>query len=169
MEPSHPISLWQNLQEILKDQDTFTFWQHLHGGSTHFPIALLFVAALFDFGSSIFKQTHWRTVGFWCLMLSAAAGVVACASGLAGGNGWFGVQWDGRGMTDGEANIRSLANHRMVALISTGIILVLALWRSVRRDKLEKAEWGTYLVALTVGVIGILTAGLLGAYVSKGM
>jgi uncharacterized membrane protein len=169
LENGNPISLWQNLQEILKDKDTFAMWQHIHGGTTHFPIALLFVGALFDFGSSLFKQITWRHVGFWCLMLAALFAVVSSVSGLAGGNGWFGTEWSGRGlMEDGTPITRSLANHRLVALVASGLTIALALWRAARRDQLKGVEWVAFLAALTVSVVGILVAGLLGAYVSRG-
>ncbi len=40
-------------------------WQHLHGATTHSPIALVFVAAAFDTGALLFTKKNWRTAGYW--------------------------------------------------------------------------------------------------------
>ena len=140
-------------------QDPFSWWQHIHGASSHFPIALLIFAFLFDFGSTIFQRRDWRPIGFWALLVGAAMTIPSVGSGLTGQLGWFGVSpW---GAT-------SILTHRNLALISGGLSLALALWRIVRRDQLKGREWFLYLTILTAAVGLISYTGLLGAYVSQG-
>ena len=142
----------------MKD-DPIQLWQHLHGASAHFPIALLFVGAAFDYGSALFKQSTWRHVGFWCLMVAAIISVATVLSGLSGANGWFGIE---KWTADGTEK------HRNIALIGSGIAIVLALWRAIRRDKFQGIEWAVFLLALLGGVAAIGYTGFLGSYVARG-
>ena len=45
------------------------FWERAHGGLTHFPIALIFVATLFDilsfFRDRSSKGRDFNTIGYW--------------------------------------------------------------------------------------------------------
>src|SRR5690242_10734336 len=60
------------------------FWERAHGGLTHFPIALIFVATLFDilswFGSS--KGRDFKAIGYWLVILAALGAVAAVVSGV---------------------------------------------------------------------------------------
>lgn len=145
---------------MFSKDDPIQLWQHLHGASAHFPIALLFVGAAFDYGSIVFKQPTWRHVGFWCLMCAALISVFTVITGLSGVYGWFGIKdvW--------QAD--SILKHRNIALITSGVAIALALWRAIRRDRLQGAEWAVFLVALLAAVAGIGYTGFLGAYVQRG-
>jgi uncharacterized membrane protein len=137
--------------------DPIISWQHIHGASTHFPIALLAVSLFFDLGALAFRQTGWRTAAFYTLILGTIAAIPACLSGLTGGNGWFGNDaW-----TSGPIN-----NHRLISLIASGVALLLTLWRCLRRDKLERGELVVYLIIMAFVVAGVGYAGWLGAYVA---
>src|SRR5207302_672356 len=63
------------------------FWSRVHGGVTHFPIALIFGAALFDALSFVrhrsAKQHECAIIGYWLVILGAAGAVAAVFSGLA--------------------------------------------------------------------------------------
>ena len=140
-----------------QEADPIISWQHIHGASTHFPIALLAVSLFFDIGALVFRQTSWRTVAFYTLLLGALATIPASLSGLTGGNGWFGNEpW-----TSGPIN-----NHRLISLITSGVALILALWRGLRRDNLQKGAFVVYLILMLFAVVGVGYAGWLGAYVA---
>jgi uncharacterized membrane protein len=143
----------------LENEDPIKLWQHIHGATAHFPIAMMVVGFLFDLGAIVFKRENWRTVGFWCLMIAAIVAVPLVVSGMAGGMGWFGIE---KWMAEGTMK------HRNVALIGSGLTILLALWRAVRRDALKGAEWGIFLLLLAAAVGGIGYAGFLGAYVARG-
>jgi uncharacterized membrane protein len=146
----------------LGKEDPLQLWQHIHGGSSHFPIALIMVAFLFDVGATVFKKDSWRVIGFWCIILGALATIPAVLSGLSGGNGWFGVEWGNRQYSE------HLTVHRTVALVAAGVSLVLAIWRAIRGDKMQGAEWIVYLICLGGGVGAIAIAGYQGGYVGHG-
>jgi uncharacterized membrane protein len=138
---------------VLENEDPIKLWQHIHGATAHFPIAMMIVALIFDLGAIIFKRETWRAVGFWCLMVAAIVSIPLVISGLAGANGWFGIEkWDDRNL----------------ALAGSGLAIVLALWRAGRRDRLKGPEWGIFIALLiaSVGIIGY--TGYLGAYVARG-
>jgi uncharacterized membrane protein len=146
----------------LGKEDPLQFWQHIHGGSSHFPVALIIIAFLFDVGATIFKQDKWRLIGFWCIILGALAAIPAVLSGLSGGNGWFGVEWANRQYSE------HLNSHRTLALVAAGIALVLALWRGIRGDKMQGAEWIVYLICLGGSAGAVTIAGYQGGYVGHG-
>src|SRR5260370_38954107 len=61
------------------------FWLRVHGGTTHFPIALVFGAAFFEtiglLSSS--RQRDFRIAGYWLLVLGGISSFGAVFSGLA--------------------------------------------------------------------------------------
>ena len=141
-------------------QDPLQWWQHIHGASSHFPIALLIFTFLFDFGATIFRRPDWRVIGFWALIVGSLMTIPSMLSGLTGQLGWFGVdKW----------SAASLLTHRTIALISGGTCLALMLWRVARRDRLQGVEWGIYLFLLTLAVGLISYTGLMGAWVAQGV
>lgn len=140
-------------------EDPIKIWQHLHGASSHFPIALMIASFLFDLGSLLFKRPSWRIVGFWTLFTSVVVLPMAILSGFTGYLGWFGFsKWDAAG----------LVLHRNLSLVGAGVLFALAVWRMRRRDALKGAEFAAYLVlaALAMGVISY--TGYAGAYVARG-
>jgi uncharacterized membrane protein len=141
------------------DEDPIKLWQHIHGASSHFPVAGIILSFLFDLGATLFRRPNWRHVGFWTLIATAIVSVPAVVSGLSAQLGWFGVdKW--------QAD--HLLIHRNVALGGAGLALLLALWRVARRDDLKGGEWIAYLVlaAVATGLLGY--TGFLGAYVARG-
>ncbi len=139
--------------------DSIQLWQHLHGACAHFPIVGILLAFCFDYGSTLFRRPQWRIVGFWTLTAGALVSIPTVLSGLTGQNGWFGVdKWDSAKMP----------LHRNLALFSAGTALILLIWRTVRKDKLQGAEWFAYLVILLIATAAISYTGYLGAYVQIG-
>src|SRR5712692_9133871 len=64
-------------------------WAKMHGGATHFPIALVLASTLFDMASLFVRDTPGNTrragfqeAGFYIIILGALVAFVAVGSGL---------------------------------------------------------------------------------------
>lgn len=139
--------------------DPIPFWQHVHGASVHFPVALVLFGAALDTASLVFKRESWRTAGFWALVAGAGIAIPALLSGLAGQLGWFGIEaW----------SAESLMRHRNIAFFGSGASLLLALWRVAMKDRASarlRLIW-TMLGWIAAGLCG--WTGFLGGYVARG-
>src|ERR1041385_5987540 len=62
-------------------------WARMHGGATHFPIALLLVSVLFDHAGfwwrDELRRREFHALGFYSLLIAGAASPVAVISGIA--------------------------------------------------------------------------------------
>lgn len=129
------------------------FWGNIHGGSTHFPIALLFSSLLFDAASfGITRKPisrDLRVAAFYALLLGALASFAAVLSGLII-SGW---QFAGSG---------TLAKHHLFVWPAFGLIVALAVWRLVVRDQASRPAYGGYLLAALVATGFMLAAGYWG-------
>jgi len=122
-------------------------WANLHGGSTHFPIALMIASFLFDAGAYLVREPLKRDLhvaGFYALLLGAAATLVAVLSGLII-SAW---QFFGAG---------TLATHHDFVWPAFGLMIGLAVWRLVVREGASRPAFGVYLV------VAAATAGLMAA------
>ncbi len=122
-------------------------WGNLHGGSTHFPIALMIASFLFDALAYVGREPYKRDLhvaGFYTLLLGAAATLVATLSGLAV-SAWV---FFGNG---------TLAKHHDFVWPAFGLMVGLAVWRLVVRDEATRPAFGVYLV------VAAATAGLMAA------
>ena len=63
------------------------FWSRAHGGATHFPIALILGATLFDllafFSPRSAKRREFNAIGYWLVILGALGSFGAVFTGLA--------------------------------------------------------------------------------------
>lgn len=143
-------------------------WANLHGGSTHFPIALMIASVLFDALAYVARDSHkqgpqavgvrrlWGALaslvdkrdlhmaGFYTLLLGALATFVATLSGLLI-SAWT---FFGQG---------TLAKHHDFVWPAFGLMVGLAVWRLVVREEAARPAFGVYLLAAAV------TAGLMAA------
>ena len=122
-------------------------WANLHGGSTHFPIALMIASFLFDALAFVAREPYKRdlhTTGFYSLLLGAAACLVAVVSGLVI-SAWV---FFGNG---------TLAKHHDFVWPAFGLMIALAVWRLVVRRDASRPAFGVYLAAAGI------TAGLMAA------
>ncbi len=146
------------------EPDPISFWQHVHGASTHFPIALAISSLVFDAGALLFKKEAWRTVGFWLLMTAAVLAVPAIGSGL-----WYiyinpsGKQAFANGLSQAAVIL-----HRNTSLWGGGALIVLALMRAFRNDEFKKPALIILLALTFVAVSLIGWTGYQGAYVGRG-
>ena len=129
------------------------FWARMHGGATHFPVALLMVSVLFDHAGFWWRNEARRrefcAVGFYSLLIAAAAAPVAVLSGIALSKGTV----MGSGL---------LALHHWFVWPAFGLLIGLAVWRLVVRERASRLAGGGYLAVATFTVVAMMTAGYWG-------
>jgi uncharacterized membrane protein len=128
-----------------------SIWTKLHGGSTHFPIALAMAATLFDLASVVApdnpqktRRLAFRVAGFYTLILGALGSYAAVASGLVMSRGQI---W-GRG---------DLARHHLFVWPSFALLIGLAAWRLTLTNHSSQGVSRLYLV-VSVVVCGLISA-----------
>jgi uncharacterized membrane protein len=129
------------------------FWARMHGGATHFPIALIMVSVLFDIAGFLCRNEvrgrEFRSVGFYSLLIAAAASPAAVLSGIALSKGVL----LGTGM---------LALHHYFIWPAFGLLVGLAVWRLVVRDRASRRAGGFYLALASLTLGAMMTAGYWG-------
>ncbi len=128
----------------------FLSWSQVHGALTHFPVALLITAVVFDIGSLRSRhkerQDAWRTVSFWML---AGAVVMAVPSLLSG---WI----TGLTVFPGKARAPAIFDWHWKSALATSALTAIVLWWRVRsRDRLSgKSRLAcTLLMTAAAGVV----------------
>ena len=129
------------------------FWARIHGGATHFPIALLAVSVLFDHAGFWWPDEgrcrEFRAVGFYSLFVAAAAAPAAVVSGIALSKGTL----MGSGL---------LALHHYFVWPAFGLLTGLAVWRLVVRERASRRARGCYLALASLTLAAMMTAGYWG-------
>jgi uncharacterized membrane protein len=129
------------------------FWTDLHGGSTHFPIALLIGSFLFDLIGFYVKQDKasrdLHSAGYYSLVLGALGGFAAVLSGA------MLTQWQLMG------HGRLLLHHKFV-WPAFGLLTALAVWRIMVQDKSTRRGFGVYLVVAAITTILMAISGYWG-------
>jgi uncharacterized membrane protein len=130
-----------------------TFWARLHGGATHFPIALLTISFLFDCAGMWWRdelrRREFRVLGFYSLLVAAVASPVAVLSGIALSKG---TVW-GTGM---------LALHHYFIWPAFGLLIGLAVWRLVMRERASRRARAGYLAFASLALAAMMAAGFWG-------
>jgi uncharacterized membrane protein len=127
------------------------FWTRLHGGATHFPIAFIFGAALFDalgfFCSS--RQREFQTTGYWLLILGGVGSFGAMFSGLVTS------KWNacGQGL---------LLQHHLFVWPAFALIVGLTTWRVAVGASPSGRAFGIYFSVLTIACALVGAAGYTG-------
>jgi len=129
------------------------FWERAHGGLTHFPIALIFVATLFDilslFRDRSAKGRDFSAIGYWLLILAALGAIAAVFSGL-GLSKW---KIMGTGL---------MRLHHLFVWPAFALILALTAWRVVARNEFSRRAFASYLIAACCACALIGAAGFVG-------
>lgn len=127
---------------------TGSIWVKMHGGTTHFPIALLIASVLFDLiGYALRREPHSRDLhmaAFYALMLAALGSFAAVLSGLIV-SGWQ-VFGDG-----------TLAEHHKFVWPAFALLVGLAVWRLVVRQRASRRAYALCL-ACSVVAAGLMAA-----------
>jgi len=102
--------------------DAVPFWWKIHGGATHFPVALAVASAAFDLAGWFARREETRrdlhAAGYLTLLLAALASFATVFSGL------MAAGWETLG--DGL-----LGRHHLFVWPSFGALVALAVWRLV--------------------------------------
>ena len=122
-------------------------WPRLHAALNDLPAALLLAAVLFDLLAAATRREGLRIASFWTLMLGVLGAAAAVISGLQAEDH----------IAHGEAVHELMGTHEKLAIVTTGIFTVLALWRLFRESRMGQAERALAL-ALGLGGAGVLTA-----------
>lgn len=123
-----------------------------HAAINDLPPALLLASVLFDLLGSATRRDGLKVAGFWTLIAGAIGAVGAVLSGLIAEDS----------IEHGEAVHRVMETHETLALSVAGLFVALAAWRLWRRGNFKPAERAPYLVAATVGALGIIWVAHLG-------
>jgi uncharacterized membrane protein len=129
---------------------TDSIWIKMHGGATHFPIALVFASTLCDLGSSLLSdnQNKTRRAGL------RAAGAYTLALGALGA---LGSVFSGLVISHGEIYGQgNLGRHHLWVWPAFGLLMALAAWRMIVGNQASHRSFKVYLVfsALTAGLMG---------------
>ena len=131
-------------------------WAKMHGGTTHFPIALVMASALFDLAGFLLpdnpgktRRASFQAAGFYTIVLGALGAFGAVASGLVMSQGQL---W-GRG---------SLARHHAFLWPAFGLLIGLAVWRLVVRDRASSLGFKIYLAGSMLTAILLAATGYWG-------
>jgi len=129
------------------------FWERAHGGLTHFPIALIFVATLFDiislFRDRSAKGRDFSAIGYWLVILAALGAIAAVFSGL-GLSKW---KIMGTGL---------MRLHHLFVWPAFGLILALTAWRVAVRNEFSRRAFASYLIVAGCACALIGAAGFVG-------
>lgn len=125
------------------------FWMQVHGAITHFPIAFLFGAALFDAIGFLLpvssKRRSFQFTGYWLLILGGLSSFGAAFSGLAVS------RWSVSGTGP-------LLQHHLFAWPAFALIVGLTSWRVVVVSTPSRRAFAVYLsvLALTCALVGMV-------------
>jgi len=129
------------------------FWSRLHGGATHFPIALIFGAALFDTLSFISRGSRRRhdfgVIGFWLVTLGGLGSFAAVFTGLALS------KWEIGGT-------EQLLRHHLFVWPSFALIVGLASWRMLVGYHPSRGAFRFYIATILISCAVIGAAGFFG-------
>ncbi|HZT43313.1 MAG TPA: DUF2231 domain-containing protein [Chthonomonadaceae bacterium] len=128
-------------------------WPELHGALTHFPIACLILACVFEIGAYLLRKPEWRLISYWMLVVSVIMAVPALATGWLTANRMF----------DQAPSLPSVVVwHRAMAFTTAGIALLLLIWRTRTRDRIGGGALLGSIVALVIASGAVGYTGYLG-------
>ena len=128
-------------------------WPRLHGASTHLPIALVPVAAGFEFLALFVRgeelRRHLRAAAAFLLPLAALASLASVLSG-------FGIS---RGEVLGQGILRT---HHLFVWPSFALLIGLATWRTAAGPDISNRALTGFRFVLILNAVLILAAGYWG-------
>jgi uncharacterized membrane protein len=129
------------------------FWSRAHGLATHFPIALILGATLFDllafFSPRSATRREFNAIGYWLVILGALGSFGAVFTGLALSN------WT-------IAGTGLILQHHLFVWPAFTAIVGAATWRLVVGQQPSRRGFAIYLSAMSVACVLIGGAGFFG-------
>jgi len=130
-----------------------SFWQRIHGGSTHFPIVLLMASVVFDFVAWRSRDEALRRglhiAGFGSAVVGMLGGIGAVIAGL--------IMTRGRMLGGGSERI-----HHLFVWPAVITCIVFVGWRLFRSGRIPQRGLGIYLTGMSVASALMVGAGYSG-------
>ena len=129
------------------------FWSRLHGGATHFPIALIVGATFFDtlgfFLRGSARQRDFAVIGYWLVMVGAVGSLGAVFSGLVLSKWTIG----GSGL---------ILRHHLFVWPAFALVIGLAIWRLLVGPNPSRQGLTAYLAVAVLASACLSVAGFFG-------
>lgn len=130
-----------------------SFWLRIHGGATHFPIALLFVSVLLDLLAIYWPDNAARRG------LHAAGSLLACIAVIAS----FGAVISGLVISHWRTmGTGSLLRHHLFVWPAFAISIALVVWRLLMRDRATSRAFLIYICGMAIASALTFAAGYWG-------
>jgi len=130
-----------------------SFWQRIHGGSTHFPIVLLLASVVFDFVARRSRDEALRrglhTAGWGSAVVGTLGAVGAVIAGL--------IMTRGRMLGSGYERI-----HHLFVWPAFALCIVFGGWRLFGSGRIPRRSFGIYLAGMSVTSVLMVGAGYSG-------
>ncbi|NII26343.1 DUF2231 domain-containing protein [Pseudoflavitalea sp. X16] len=124
----------------------------LHPAVVHFPIALITIAALFGAMSLFTKKELFKQIAFWNLLLGVIGGIAAVLTGLI----------EEQNLTHNDEIHQVLVKHKFTGFGILILSFALLTWIWVRKNRIGKGEYITWVLFLVIGTAAVFYQGFLG-------
>ncbi|MEE2903611.1 MAG: DUF2231 domain-containing protein [Myxococcota bacterium] len=121
----------------------------LHPMTIHFPIALLTMSFVFDFGGIISRKESLNAAGFWCLLTGVASFIPAVVTGF-----WADESY---GHMDDPFPIYS--THGSMQILGGVLFLGLLVWRLRQKSELPARPLVFAYLALNSLIVALVSYG----------
>ncbi len=130
-----------------------SFWQRIHGGSTHFPMVLVLASVIFDFVAWRSRDEVLRrglhAAGFGSAVVAMLGGIGAVIGGL--------IMTRGRVLGSGYEKL-----HHLFVWPAFSLCVVFVTWRLFKRQQMSQRGLGLYLAGMSVAAALMMGAGYWG-------
>jgi mono/diheme cytochrome c family protein len=130
-----------------------SFWQRIHGGSTHFPMVLVLASVVFDFVAWRSRDEVLRrglqAAGFGSAVVAMLGGIGAVMGGL--------IMTHGRALGSGYEKL-----HHLFVWPAFGLCVVFVTWRLLKRRQMSQRGLGIYLAGMSAAAALMMGAGYWG-------
>jgi uncharacterized membrane protein len=134
-------------------------WEMMHGGSTHLPIALMLVSAVFDALAGVIRservKDRFHAAGLFSLIAGTLGAFPAVLSGL------ILARWEIGGTG-------ALFWHHVFLWPAFALLIALSVWRLIVRGRRSRAGFLIYLLAAFAAAFLVSAAGFWGGEVLLG-
>ena len=130
-----------------------SFWQRIHGGSTHLPMVLVLASVAFDFVAWRSRDEVLRrglhAAGFGSAVVAVLGGIGAVIGGL--------IMTRGRVLGSGYEKL-----HHLFVWPAFSLCVVFVTWRLFKRQQMSQRGLGLYLAGMSVAAALMMGAGYWG-------
>jgi mono/diheme cytochrome c family protein len=130
-----------------------SFWQRIHGGSTHLPMVLVLASVVFDFVAWRSRDEVLRrglhAAGFGSAVVAMLGGIGAVIGGL--------IMTHGRVLGGGYEKL-----HHLFVWPAFSLCVVFVTWRLFKRHQMPQRGLGIYLAGMSVAAVLMMGAGYCG-------